>query len=76
MAAEKDTENRLIHLEEKLLFQEDALHKLDSVVAKQYELIDKLQFQVKQQNETIENLREVIEEKLSGEVSNEKPPHY
>ena len=38
---------KIIALEEKILFQEDTLNKLDEVVRKQYDLIDALTRRVK-----------------------------
>lgn len=71
------TPDDLIALEEKLLFQEDSLQKLDDVVRKQYDLIDGLARRLKALEEKINMLEDVLEgAELNGPPADEKPPHY
>jgi len=62
-------------LQEKLLFQEDTIQKLDEVVCKQYQLIDLANRKVKELEEQIFNLQDELEKGVAGK-DNEKPPHY
>jgi SlyX protein len=70
-----NADQRLTTLEEKILFQEDTIQKLDAVIAKQYKLIDALARRVS----TLENKTQLIEEEMQSQpatITDEKPPHY
>lgn len=66
---------KIIALEEKILFQEDTLNKLDEVVRKQYDLIDALTRRVKALEEKTDMLRDELENQPAT-LTDEKPPHY
>lgn len=71
-------EEKIIVLQEKILYQEDSIQKLDDVIAQQYKIIDALTRRVKD----IEDKMEMLEETMKGTDLNlspsadEKPPHY
>lgn len=69
------TDQKIIALEEKILFQEDNIHKLDEVVRKQYDLIDALTRRIK----SLEEKTDVLRDELGNQpatITDEKPPHY
>lgn len=68
-------DSKIIALEEKILFQEDAIQKLDEVVRKQYDLIDALTRRIKSLEEKTDILRDELENP-SATLTDEKPPHY
>lgn len=72
---EKELQQQIDQLQEKLLFQEDTIQKLDKVVTKQYGLIDVISGKIKDLEEKMLDLEDEINK---GEVikSDEKPPHY
>ena len=74
-AYQQSLEEKLIHLEEKLLFQEDAVHKLDGVIATQYDLIDGLVHRITALEEQMNILKDDIG-KQPMNSADEKPPHY
>ena len=65
----------LTALEEKLLFQEDTIQKLDDVVRKQYDAIDRLTRRLKALEDKVNRLQEEVESQPAT-VVDEKPPHY
>jgi SlyX protein len=68
-------DQRLTALEEKILFQEDTIQKLDAVIAKQYKVIDALARRVS----ALEDKTQLIEEEMQSQpatLADEKPPHY
>jgi len=69
------TDQKIIALEEKILFQEDNIHKLDEVVRKQYDLIDALTRRIKSLEEKTDVLRDELENQPAT-ITDEKPPHY
>lgn len=76
-AMDKTTVEQIIALQERILYQEDALQKLDDVITRQYQLIDTLTRRVKD----VEDKMEMLEEAMKGTDLNlspidEKPPHY
>jgi len=73
MAASVD--EKIIALEEKALFKEDAIQKLDDVIARQYKVIDALSRRIKELEVKTESLQDEME-KQPVAVINEKPPHY
>ncbi len=64
---------RLIEIETKLAYQEDALQQLNNVVYSQQKQIDYLEALCKQ---LIERVKELSEQKPDGASLTEKPPHY
>lgn len=69
-------ENRLIDLEEKILFQEDALQKLDAVIARQYDIIDVQTRRIKLLEEKVDELMLQKDHASNPPPADEKPPHY
>ncbi len=68
----ENTEKRIDDLEIKFTFQEDLLTQLNDIVTNQQFTIDKLEKEIKL-------LRSSIEDPQAGESGNladEKPPHY
>jgi uncharacterized coiled-coil protein SlyX len=68
-------DQNIIALEEKILFLEDNLHKLDEVVRKQYDLIDTLTRRIKSLEDKTDMLRDELEHQPAT-ITDEKPPHY
>jgi len=68
-------EEKIIALQEKALFQEDAIQNLDSVIRKQYDLIDALTRRLKTLEEKLDMLQEELENQPTT-IVDEKPPHY
>lgn len=69
-------ESKLIDLEEKILFQEDALQKLDAVIARQYDIIDVQTRRIKLLEEKVDELMLQKDNASSPLPADEKPPHY
>jgi len=69
------TEEKIIALQEKVLFQEDAIQNLDGVIRKQYDLIDALTRRLKTLEEKLDMLEDELENQPATLVD-EKPPHY
>lgn len=66
------TEQRLIEMETRFLYQEDTLEQLNQVVCRQQEEIRQLKVTLER---VTKNLRHILEQ--SGEIRpHEKPPHY
>ena len=77
MSASTDikTDEKIIALQERILYQEDALQKLDAVIAKQYQLIDTLTRRLKDVEEKMDMLQDELQ-KPPTTLADEKPPHY
>ena len=73
MAASAD--EKIIALQERLLYQDDSIQKLDDVIARQYKLIDALTRRIKDVEDKMEMLQDALE-KPPASISDEKPPHY
>jgi len=69
------TDEKIIALQEKTLFQEEAIQNLDSVIRKQYDLIDALTRRLKTLEEKLDMLQEELENQPAT-IVDEKPPHY
>ena len=69
------TDEKIIALQEKVLFQEDAIQNLDGVIRKQYDLIDALSRRLKTLEEKLDMLQEELENQPAT-IVDEKPPHY
>lgn len=69
------TEEKIITLQERILYQEDALQKLDDVIAQQYKIIDTLTRRVKDVEDKMEMLQDALD-KTPASIADEKPPHY
>ena len=64
-------------LQEKILFQEDSLQKLEVVVSKQYDLIEALQLKLIHLQDKCSSLQDELENgAIGGASESEKPPHY
>lgn len=64
-------EDEIVELQTKVQYQEDALHKLDEVVIEQGKLIDRLNRQIIELQDRLEQVRYE-----RGDQKDEKPPHY
>jgi SlyX protein len=69
------TEEKIIVLQEKILYQEDTLQKLDEVIARQYQLIDTLTRRLKEVEDKMDMLQDAMD-KTPASIADEKPPHY
>ncbi len=69
------TDEKIIALQEKAVYQEDAIQKLDDVIAQQYKVIDSLSRRLKELEEKMEALHDELE-KQPATMADEKPPHY
>jgi len=68
------SDNKLVELEEKILYFQNMLDELNMVVFRQGEKIEKLNNQIKENNEKLINQSESQSD--HSEVVNDKPPHY
>lgn len=68
------SEDRFIELEIKQAYQEDLIQALNQVVAGQQKQIGKLEETCKLLNEKIKSLAQSGQ--ASGEIIDERPPHY
>lgn len=66
-------EERLVELETRLAFQEDAIHHLNQTVADQRRQIEELEQRVEQLKQ---RLRSVSPSPLEGDQPEPPPPHY
>ncbi len=66
-------ENRLIDIETRLAFQEDAIERLSDVLYRQQELLDRLAARCDLLGTKVTELAEKLPDEVGG---NEKPPHY
>ena len=70
-------EQRLIDLEERYSFQEEAVTQLSDIVARQDRQIDVLAQELKLCKEQLEGLRERSQSGEGGaNAADERPPHY
>lgn len=76
MSTLSEHEKRLIALEEKILYQEDVLQKLDVVIARQYDIIDVQTRRIKLLEEKVDELMLQKDNPSTPPPANEKPPHY
>lgn len=67
-------EEQIVELQTKLQYQEDALNKLDDVVIRQGDIIDRLTWKFKELEEKLEESKH--ERSSQQDVADEKPPHY
>ncbi|MEX1033204.1 MAG: SlyX family protein [Cellvibrionaceae bacterium] len=67
-------DNQIIELQTRIQFQEDALNKLDEVVIRQGELVDRLGRKITELEDKLEQMR--YEQSSPQASSDEKPPHY
>ena len=66
-------EERLIELETRLAFQEDAIHHLNQTVADQRRQIDALEQRIEQLKQRLQSLNP---SPLEGDQPEPPPPHY
>ncbi len=67
-------EERLVEIETKITFQEQAIKELNDVIYKQQKEIDKV---VSVCDTLVKRINEISEiTSVIGEPANEKPPHY
>ena len=66
----------IVELQTRIQFQEDTIQKLDEVVIRQGDLLDRMQRRILELEDRFEQL--VIERDTSGGIppKDEKPPHY
>lgn len=67
------TDERLIHIEEKLTFQEDLIEELNKTVYQQQQKIERLEDFCR---ELSSRIRALSEASGTGPAANERPPHY
>lgn len=67
------TEQRLIEIETKVLYQEDTIEQLNSVICRQEEQLQKMQATVVALSKSFKTLIDMNQEIRPG---HEKPPHY
>lgn len=66
-------EQRLVDIETRLAFQEDTIDRLNEVIYRQQELIDRLIARCEMLGSRVKELAEKLPEDSDGE---ERPPHY
>ena len=66
-------EQRLMELESRVAFQDDAIQKLNDVVVSQQEQLDVLRNELKYLNEKV---RDLTSELIATEDQETPPPHY
>jgi len=66
-------EDRLIDIETRLAFQEDAIERLSDVLYRQQELLDRLVACCDLLGTKVTELAEKLPDEMGG---NERPPHY
>lgn len=69
---DKETEDRIIALETKLIYMEDFVNQLQAVAVEHTETIDMLRKENKLLAQKVKDLSDQVE----GEIPNRKPPHY
>jgi len=67
-------EQAIVELQSKVLFQEDALHKLDDAIVQQGKIIEGMLRKFAELDDKIEQL--MFEGRPSVPTGDEKPPHY
>lgn len=68
-------EDRLVDIETKIAFQEDAVEELNKVIYQQQQKLDRLESICESLVNHIRDLRETASENQAV-AANEKPPHY
>ena len=66
--------DQIVELQSKVLFQEDAIQKLDDVIVNQSKLLDQLIRRVQELHDKVEQLSYSGDN--PGSAVDEKPPHY
>lgn len=66
-------EDRLIEIETRLAFQEDAIERLSDVIYRQQELLDRLVARCDLLGTKVTELAEKLPDEAAGD---ERPPHY
>lgn len=71
-------EDRMVEIESKISFQEEALQSLSDTVYQQQKQIDRLEAVCQSLIEHIKDLSQAVAEGQTGSVggANERPPHY
>lgn len=69
---DKETEDRIIALETKLIYMEDFVNQLQSVTVEHTETIDML----RKENKLLAQKVKDLSDQAEGEIPNRKPPHY
>jgi len=67
------TDERLIHIEEKITFQEDQIDELNKTVYQQQQRLERLEEFCR---ELAAQIRALSETRNAGPSVNERPPHY
>lgn len=67
------SDDRLIEIETKVLYQEDTIEQLNQVICKQEEQIQKIQAALVS---LTKNFKSLMEMNLEVRPGHEKPPHY
>ncbi|MDP2760683.1 MAG: SlyX family protein [Sideroxyarcus sp.] len=67
------TDERLIHIEEKITFQEDQIEELNKTVYQQQQKLERLEAICR---ELAGQIRSLSESGNEGPSANERPPHY
>jgi SlyX protein len=67
------TDERLIHIEEKITFQEDLIEELNKTVYQQQQKLERLESFCR---ELAGQVRSLSESGSAGPTANERPPHY
>lgn len=69
--------DRIDELESRLAFQDDTVHSLNEVVARQQREIDQLQLQLGKMASLLRSIRDEIGSASGGgSLIDERPPHY
>ena len=68
------SQKKIVELEEKIAFLQNMIDELNMVVFRQGEKLEKLNLKLKDTNEKMMNLSEIISEK--NDNSDDRPPHY
>ena len=71
----KDVINEIIDLQTRLAYQEDTIQQLNNVVTQQDATILQLQQQMRLLAKRIDELS-FAQDRVGGEITNERPPHY
>ena len=66
-------EERMVEIESKIAFQDNALQELNDVIYRQQKQIDQLELTCQNLIERVKALSEIS---VSGALEDEKPPHY
>lgn len=69
---EKETEERIVHLETKLAYLEDFLNQLQGVAVENSRTIEKL----REENKLMAQKLRDLSDHMEGDIPNRRPPHY